>query len=157
MTAPAIARLLEGRFLETVEIDDQEVAGLWARALESYRDSEAPRLSRTGAFKQLYDAGRQAVTALVAAHGFRARGTAGHHQSTFAAGAALAPEELARLIRRLELSRGVRHELEYSAFGEASVEEVEELRELVRSTINETASQLRALRPAVRQRIGKLQ
>lgn len=153
MSNRVIDRLVEGRFLERVVVDDREVAGLWARALESYQDSEAPRLSRTGIFKQLYDAGRQAVATLVAAHGYRTRGAAGHHQSTFAAGAALAPEELSSLIKQLELFRGRRHDLEYSAFGEVSGPEVAEMRELVRAVINEAVLPLRTLRPELGERV----
>lgn len=154
MSNRVIDRLVEGRFLEAVTVDEREVAGLWARALESYHDSEAPRLSRTGAFKQLYDAGRQAVATFVVAHGYRTRGAAGHHQTTFAAGAALAPDELSGLVKRLELMRGRRHDLEYSAFGEVSGEEVAEMRELVRSVINEAVGPLRTLRPALGERVG---
>ena len=91
MTGPTIEQLIANRWAEAVVADDAEVLGYWRRAIESFVDSTAPRLSRTGQFKQLYDAARQGVVAFNAAHGYRAKGTGDHHQHTFATGVALAP------------------------------------------------------------------
>lgn len=152
----SLERLREARFIEEVAADDEEIVGLWSKALESYGDSGARPLSRTGAFKLLYDAGRQAVMALVHAHGYRTKGTSAHHQAIFAAGAALAPESLSSLIKQLELQRGTRHDAEYSARREIGDEDVERVRTLVWAVINDTASVLRSLRPYLRSRIKKL-
>jgi hypothetical protein len=156
MNRSAIERLLEGRMIEMVQADDDEVAALWRKAIESYGDSEIRGMSKDGVFKLLYDAGRQAATAFVAAHGYRARGTSGHHHSVLAAAAALASESHSDLFKQMDLQRGRRHEIEYSAYSEIRTEDLEEARGLVRSLINETAAALRMVRPNVRQRIRKL-
>lgn len=156
MSQSAIERLLESRMIEEVHADDDEVAALWKKTIESYRDSEVRGISKDGVFKLLYDAGRQAATAFVAAHGYRAKGALGHHHSVLAAGAALASGAHADLFKQMDLQRGRRHEIEYSAYSELEAAEIAELRVLVRSLINETATALRAIRPNIRQRIRKL-
>ncbi len=134
MMSDPLERLREARFIEEIAADDEEIAGLWSKALESYGDSGARPLSRTGPFKLLY----------------------AHHQAIFATGAALAPESLSSLIKQLELQRGMRHDAEYSARREIEDEDVERMRALVRDVINDTASVLRNLRPGLRRRIRKL-
>lgn len=94
MTGQTIEHLVAIHWAEPLHADDAEVLGFWRRAIESYEDSTTPRLSRTGQFKQLYDAARQGVVAFNAAHGYRAKGTSDHHQHTFAVGVALAPPAL---------------------------------------------------------------
>lgn len=96
MSDPALARLLADGWVEEIAADDAEVLGFWRRAVESYEDATVARLSRRGQFKLLYDAARQGVVTLLASHGYRARGATAHHQRTFAAGVALAPEALRR-------------------------------------------------------------
>ncbi|HEX8360062.1 MAG TPA: hypothetical protein VF613_08145 [Longimicrobium sp.] len=82
MSGPIIEHLVADRWAEALEADDPEVLGFWRRAIESYEDAAAPRVSRTGQFKLLYDAARQGVVAFNAAHGFRALGAANHHRHT---------------------------------------------------------------------------
>jgi excisionase family DNA binding protein len=106
MNRAAIERLPQARMIEHAEADDDEVAALWSKAIGSYRDSEVRGLSRDGVFKVLYDAGRQAATAFLTAHGYRAKGALGHRHSVFAASAALATESHADLFTRLDLQRG---------------------------------------------------
>jgi hypothetical protein len=67
MTGPSIEQLVANRWAEPLAADDAEVLGLWHRAIESFDDSTAPRMSRTGQFKQLYDAVRHGVVAFNAA------------------------------------------------------------------------------------------
>lgn len=152
----ALERMLESRMIEEVHADDDEISALWHKAIESYRDSAARGISRDGAFKLLYDAGRQAATAIVTAHGYRAKGALGHHYSVLAAGAALAHGDHADLFKQMDLERGRRHEIEYSAYSEIDNKDIEQFRDLVRSLINETASALRGIRPNIRQRIHKV-
>lgn len=151
----AIERLLESRMIEAMQADDDEVAGLWRKAVEPYGDSEVRWMSKDGVFKLLCAARRQAATAFVAAHGYRAKGTSGHHHSVLAAAAALASESHADLFRQMDLQRGRRHEIEYSAYSEIDAEDIDELRGLVRSLINETAAALREVRPSIKQRISE--
>lgn len=76
MTFPTkIQRLIDDRRLEAMTFDDRAIAGLWSRALTSYRDAGVPGLSDDGVFTRAYDAGRQVATTLLAAAGLRVRGT----------------------------------------------------------------------------------
>jgi hypothetical protein len=156
MTGPSIDQLVANRWAEPLAADDAEVLGLWRRAIESFDDSTTPRLSRTGQFKQLYDAARQGVVAFNAAHGFRAKGTSDHHQHTFAAGVALAPETLKNIIAGMQVQRGVRHDLEYGAHRMVSEEEAGAMRANVCALLNGLADEIRTIRPAIKQSIRKL-
>lgn len=156
MTGQTIEHLVANQWVERLDADDAEVLGFWQRAIESYEDSATPRLSRTGQFKLLYDAARQGVVALNAAHGYRARGAANHHEHTFAAGAVLAPDPLKNSISALQVERGVRHDLEYAAHRTVTDEKVGNMRESVCALLNGLANEIRRLRPALKQPIKKL-
>lgn len=156
MTGQTIAHLIEIRWAEPLEADDAEVLGFWRRAVESFDDASAPRVSRTGQFKHLYDAARQGVVAFNAAHGFRAKGTSDHHQHTFAVGAALAPEGLKGAIAGMQVQRGVRHDLEYGAHRTISAEEVGQVRGSVCTLLNGLADEVRRIRPGIQQAVRKL-
>lgn len=156
MTGQTIEQLVANHWAEPLQADDLEVLGFWNRALESYADSGAPRMSRTGQFKQLYDAARQGVVAFNAAHGYRAKGTGNHHQHTFAAGGALAPVDLKDPILKMQVYRGVRHDLEYGAARMASEEEVAALRATVRALLNRLAEEIHLLRPALGRQVEKV-
>jgi hypothetical protein len=156
MSGQRVEQLIANHWAEAVAVDDKEVLGFWQRAIESFEDSTAPRVSRTGQFKHLYDAARQAVVAFNAAHGFRARGTSDHHQHTFSLGVALAPENLGGMIAEMQLQRGVRHNLEYRAHGWVTEEEVRELRDNVCKLLNGLANEIRRIRPAIKQAVKKL-
>lgn len=144
MSGSPIEQLVANHWAERVEADDEEVLGFWSRALESFADSGVPRLSRAGQFKQLYDAARQGVVAFNAAHGYRARGAGNHHQHTFAAGVALAPEELKGMIGGMQVQRGLRHDLEYGAHREVSEGEVSRVRATVCALLNRLAEEIAA-------------
>lgn len=156
MTGPTIEHLVANHWAESLVADDAEVLGFWRRAIESFEDSTAPRLSRTGQFKQLYDAARQGVVAFNAAHGYRAKGTTDHHQHTFAAGVALAPEQLKSAIAGMQVQRGLRHDLEYGAYRMVSPKEVDDVRESVCALLNGLADEIRRIRPALKQPVKKL-
>ncbi len=156
MSGSEIGHLVASRWVEPLEADDAEVLGFWRKALESFDDAAAPRVSRTGQFKLLYDAARQGVVAFNAAHGYRALGAANHHQHTFAAGAALAPEALKKSIAGMQVQRGVRHDLEYGAHRAVSDEQVGTLREGVCALLNGLADEIRRVRPALKQPVKKL-
>jgi hypothetical protein len=151
-----IEHLVDNRWVESLEADDSEVLGYWQRAVESFEDASAPRVSRTGQFKLLYDAARQGVVAFNAAHGYRALGAANHHQHTFTAGAALAPEALKGAIAGMQVQRGVRHDLEYGAHRAVSDEQVGALRDSVCALLNGLGDEIRRLRPSLKQPVRKL-
>ena len=156
MTGQPIDHLVASHWAERLDADDAEVLGLWRRAVESCEDSAAPRVSRTGQFKHLYDAARQGVVAFNAAHGFRAKGTTDHHQHTFAVGVALAPESLRNAVAGMQVQRGVRHDLEYGAHRMVGEEEIGRMRDSVCALLNGLADEIREIRPALKQSVKKL-
>ncbi|HEU4452280.1 MAG TPA: hypothetical protein VFR81_04440 [Longimicrobium sp.] len=156
MSGQSIEHLIANHWAEPLHADDQEVLAFWRRAIESFEDSNVPRLSPTGQFKHLYDAARQGVVAFNAAHGYRAKGAAGHHQHTFALGAALAPEKLKSAVAGMQVQRGVRHDLEYGAHRTVSEEEVGRVRDTVCRLLNGLADVVRNLRPEIQESVRKL-
>lgn len=156
MTGQTIGHMIANHWAEPLDADDAEVLGFWRRAIESYEDSAAPRVSRTGQFKHLYDSARQGVVAFNAAHRFRAKGTADHHQHTFAVGVALASESLKNAIGGMQVQRGVRHDLEYGAHRMVTEEEVGRVRDSVCALLNGLADAIREIRPGLRASVKKL-
>jgi hypothetical protein len=91
---PKIQRFVESRDLEALEPDPERVAGLWAKALASSDDSRKG-LSPDNAISLGYQAGFQACTALLEAHGYRTKGSnPGHHYRVFYAISGLGYPEL---------------------------------------------------------------
>ncbi len=94
MHPPRIQRLIESRDMEAIEPDPERVAGLWWKALASNEDSRKG-LSPDNAISLAYQAGFQACTALLEAHGHRLRGSnPGHHYRVFYATSGLGYPEL---------------------------------------------------------------
>lgn len=153
MTAPMIRRLLEARQLEEASVSDDQVAGLWGKALEAYRDSFGEPRSRNGRFRDLYEAGRIAATALVAAAGYRPRGQA-HHHAALQAAAALSPEAVEEAVFTVEGARGHRHETNYGSADVLQDEDVAEIRAAVTVLLTAGADHLVALRPRLAGRIA---
>lgn len=90
MTPPRIQRLLEGRQLEAITADPQDVRVRWGKALASNRDSRLVGLSRDNAVTLGYQAAMHAATAVLETAGYRTRGQGGgHHHNTFYALAGL--------------------------------------------------------------------
>ncbi|HEX8831743.1 MAG TPA: hypothetical protein VF705_11275 [Longimicrobium sp.] len=86
---PRIQRLIEARDMELVAPDPDVVSGLWEKAVASNEDSRKG-LSPDNAITLAYQAGFQACTALLEAHGYRAKGAnPGHHYRVFYATAGL--------------------------------------------------------------------
>ena len=91
---PRIQRLIESRDLEVIEPDPERIAGLWKKALASNEDSRRG-LSPDNAISLAYQAGFQACTALLEAHGYRTKGSnPGHHYRVFYAASGLGYPEL---------------------------------------------------------------
>ena len=91
---PRIQRLIESRDMEAIEPDPERVAGLWEKALASNEDSRKG-LSPDNAISLAYQAGLQACTALLEAHGYRTKGSnPGHHYRVFYATSGLGYTEL---------------------------------------------------------------
>ena len=76
--------LVAERSLAREKFDDDDVAGFWAKAVNSFADARVPAISRDGAFQHAYTAALQAPLAVLAAHGLRVKSTANHYKAFFA-------------------------------------------------------------------------
>lgn len=103
-----IRRMLEVGRLRAQPATREQVAAVWRKAVESARDAELEGMSTDGALRSAYDAGHLAALALLAAHGLRPGGGAGHHEMAFAGAAALGYEALSDLVPDSAEVRGLR-------------------------------------------------
>ena len=111
---PRIQRLIESRDMEAIEPDPERVAGLWEKALASNEDSRKG-LSPDNAISLAYQAGFQACTALLEAHGYRTKGSnPGHHYRVFYATSGLGYPELGNVHATSEKVKAERTKSFYS-------------------------------------------
>ena len=89
-TPPQIQRLLDERVLHRHDPDAAAVAGLWTKAACSHLDAREPNLSTDNRVGLAYQAGLQAVHALLQVHGYRVRSAGNHHYYSLYAAQALA-------------------------------------------------------------------
>jgi hypothetical protein len=85
---PRLQVMLDSRQIEAAAAGDDEVRGMWSKAVRSLHSSRVEGLDTDSTFTLAYQGALQAATAVVRAAGFRVRGD-GHHHHTFAAVAAL--------------------------------------------------------------------
>lgn len=147
MTVPAkLQRLLDSRQLETIEVSDADVAALWQKAVASARDAQSEGISPDNQYVLGYQALLQMATAILAAAGYRTRGTQGHHANTFYAVAALGIDTLNDIDVRSERIRQMR---KLSAYEPRSptAEQISRLRELLAGSLPAARKWLSATRP----------
>jgi hypothetical protein len=144
--------LVEGHKLELVPFTDHQVVGLWSKAVEAYIDSSSTPRSWNGQFRDLYESGRLAATAVVAAAGYRAKGS-DHHRSAIIAAAELSPGEASEAFYTVEGARGNRHDTNYGALDVVDEDDVSELRAALGTLMTQGAKHLCDLRPTARARI----
>jgi hypothetical protein len=147
-----VQMLLDGHRLAAAEFPDDQVVGLWKKAIEAYTDSFSTPRSRNGQFRDLYESGRLAATAILAAAGFRAVGQ-DHHHTAIVAAAELSPEAVAEALYTLEGARGNRHDTNYGSADVIEEDDVNELRDALDVLMVDGAKHLRAIRPDAKQRI----
>ncbi|HEX6042208.1 hypothetical protein [Longimicrobium sp.] len=109
---PRIKLMLESRQLEEKPAPDEEIQGMWSKAVRTYRGSALPDLDADSAFTLAYQGALQAATAIIRAAGYRVYGD-GHHQHTFDAVAALGAGDLSEAARELNIIRQRRHRAVY--------------------------------------------
>jgi hypothetical protein len=136
--------------------EDDEVAGLWANALQAFQDASIASLSPSGRLVRAYDAGRIAAMALVRSRDLRVR-AANHHEVTLAAARALAGAELGRALSDLDAFRARRAEAEYGWRANITVADAERAAEIVRRVIEEGARYLLEHRPSLAAHIQVLE
>lgn len=147
-----LRNLIEAGRLSPEPAGDDEVAGLWANALQAFGDAAIATMSPSGRLVRAYDAGRIAAMALVRSRDLRVR-AANHHEVTLAAARALAAAELARALSDLDAFRARRADAEYGWRATITVADAERAAEIVRRVIREGARNLREHRPALATRI----
>jgi hypothetical protein len=143
-----IQRLLDDRALETIQAPDADVAALWDKAVRSAQDSRVAQNSPDNQYVLGYQALLQMGTAILAAAGSRTRGAQGHHGNTFYAVAALAITGLEELDIRAER---IRQKRKLSAYlpGSPTAEQINQLHELLNSSLPAARQWLAAARPRV--------
>jgi hypothetical protein len=119
---PRLQVMLDSRQIEAAAAGDDEVRGMWSKAVRSLHSSRVEGLDTDSTFTLAYQGALQAATAVVRAAGFRVRGD-GHHHHTFAAVAALGLGEISDAARDLNVIRQRRHGAIYD--WETSVQEKE--------------------------------
>jgi hypothetical protein len=90
-----IQNLVDAGRLAREAASDEEIAGLWANAVQAFRDAAVEGVSANGKLVRAYDAGRIAATAVVRVRDLRVR-AANHHELTLAVAALVSGAELAR-------------------------------------------------------------
>lgn len=146
--------MVESRELEETAADEEEILGLWSKAVRSYRDSRIPQLGAGSAFTLAYQAGLQAATATVRAAGYRVRESPkGHHRLTFMALSALEIPHLSASGRRMNELRQARHEAVYDWESSATEEQLEELRAVLPHVMSAVHDHLRAGHPRIAARL----
>jgi hypothetical protein len=148
-----IQGLIDAGRLSRETAPDDEIAGLWANAMQAYTDATFPHLSANGRLVRAYDGGRIAASALVRARDLRVR-AANHHEVTIAVASMLGSEELRNALRRFEAFRSLRSSIEYGWQAQASEEDVDRAVEVARTILEHGARELHQVRPAVASRIA---
>jgi hypothetical protein len=149
MKNPAkIQRLIESRDMEAVDADPERVAGLWEKAVASNEDSRKG-LSPDNAITLAYQAGFQACTALLEAHGYRAKGgNPGHHYRIFYATAGLGYPALKDVDATSESVRKGRTKSFYTG-GVQGAEQVQELHDWLDDLLPAVYEALREAAPDI--------
>lgn len=147
-----IQNLLDAGRLAREPAPDDEIAGLWANAVQAYRDALVEGVSTNGRLVRAYDAGRIAATAVVRARDLRVR-AANHHELTLALAALLSGEALARAFTELDGMRRLRVDLEYGWQAGASEKDVGRALDVAERILAHGAEEVATQRASVRQRL----
>lgn len=131
---------------------DEEVAGLFANALQAFEDACIPAMSLGGRLVRAYDAGRLAATAVVRSRDLRVRAS-NHHEVTLAVAQSMGSQELRIALRELDAIRPLRSDAEYGWKTSASASDAERTVDVVGRLLRHAAQNLREHRPALSPRI----
>ena len=148
-----IRSFIESRWLDEDPAPDEEVAGLWQKALDAFADAHLEAASEEARVIRAYDAGRLAATALVRAHNLRVRAQ-NHHEIVIRSAGLLGGEELGRALNAFERLKGMRAKAEYGWENAPYIMPLSRAIELVRRILDLTAPELRAERPGIAKRIS---
>jgi len=150
MTNIQIDRYLQENRLARIDVEDDELAAIWHKALQALADARLPGLSSDGSFLRAYEAGFLLATLALNAVGFRLRGGAErHHYDTFYLLRHLGLPEIQEFGPRLEAFRQDRNAALYEAEGGPSQARAAELRRTVEGFLQPLRSAVGRLRPTL--------
>jgi hypothetical protein len=147
-----VSTLIELGRLSREPAEDDEVAGLWANALQAFGDANVEALSPSGRLVRAYDAGRIAAMALVRSRDLRVRAS-NHHEVTLATARLVAGDALSQALSDLDAFRARRANAEYGWRPTIGVEDADRAVEIVRRVLQHGATNLREHRPTLLERI----
>lgn len=154
LTGPRITRLLESRTIEHVEPDDRAVLGYWEKARRALADARLEGSSLEGAFERAYQAAFLVATAILHAHGYRARGgPGGHHYVVFYAMGGLGSAAGTDLADELNDLRSLRHEAHYEAVPVTRAEDLERMVDCAKKLFEVGAEMVSKIRPELARRL----
>lgn len=147
-----IQNLVDAGRLAREPAHDDEIAGLWANAVQAYEDAGIEGMSANGRLVRAYDAGRIAAAALVRSRDLRVR-AANHHEVTLGVAALLGEPALAAAFRQMDGLRRLRVGLEYGWQAGASADDVNLALSAVEQILRHGSENLREHRPTISSRI----
>lgn len=146
--------LLDSRDIEELVAEDEEVVGMWSKAVRTFRSAGAVGLDEDpdSRFTLLYQSALQGATTVVRTAGFRVKGN-NNHQIVFSTVAALGLGELSEAARDLNVIRQRRHAAVYDWETSVGREQVEALRGVATRLFREALQWLCGERPSLRGRL----
>lgn len=136
-----IQNLVDAGRLSRESAPDDEIAGLWANAVQAFHDAQVESLSANGRLLRAYDAGRIAAATVVRSRDLRVR-AANHHELTLAIAALVSDAELAKAFNEMDGMRRLRADLEYGWQAGASADDVQRALDVVRRVLRFGAVEL---------------
>lgn len=146
-----IQSFVEAGWLAEAPASDEEVIGLWSKALGAWGDAHVTANTDEARVIRTYDAGRLAATAVVRAHNYRVRAQ-NHHEMTLRTAGALGGDELRRALNEFDRVRRLRSEAEYGWEPAPFESPLPHGMELVRRILSLCARELARARPALAER-----
>jgi hypothetical protein len=149
-----IQNLVDSGRLSREPASDDEIAGLWANAVQAFGDSQVESVSANGRLLRAYDAGRIAAAAVVRSRNLRVR-AANHHELTLAVAALVSGSELALAFNEMDGMRRLRTDLEYGWRAGAADVDVHRALNVVRRILHGGSVELVASRPSLSGRLSE--
>jgi hypothetical protein len=147
-----IRSLIEAGWLVADPATDEEVIGLWNKALGAWADAHVTANTDDARIIRTYDAGRLAATSLVRAYHLRVRAQ-NHHEHTLRTAALLGTGELRHSLDEFDRVRRLRSEAEYGWQSSSSGTPLSRGIELVGRILVLACTELRLSRPELAERI----
>jgi hypothetical protein len=152
--ADRIQNLIDAGRLSREPAPDDEIAGLWANAVQAFHDASVDSVSANGRLLRAYDAGRIAAAAIVRSRDLRVR-AANHHELTLAVAALVSGADLAKALNEMDGVRRLRASLEYGWQAGASDADVQRALDVVHRILRGGSTELAISRPSLSARLAE--